>query len=47
MTRAQLLQLTLDCGAAKAADIRREQVVLSAEFRRICETNQCGCYGRG
>lgn len=46
MTRAQLLQLTLDCGAAKAADIRREQVVLSAEFRRICETNQCGCYGR-
>lgn len=46
MTRAQLLQLILDCGATKAAEIRREQIVLNAEFRRFCEANQCGCYGK-
>lgn len=43
--RENLLQTALDCGAAKAVSISQSQIVLSAEFRRICETNQCGGYG--
>lgn len=46
MNPNELLQLTLDCGAAKAAIIEQSQIVLSAEFRAACERNQCGLYGR-
>lgn len=46
MTWEEIVSLTLDCGATRAVSIRQEQLVLSDEFRRICETNQCGCYGK-
>ena len=41
-----VVEAVLACGAAKACPIPAENVVLSAEFRRICEENTCGNYGR-
>jgi len=41
-----LIQLALDCGAYKADILRQDQVVLSSEFRVLCEMNHCGNYGR-
>ena len=41
-----LIQLALDCGAFKADIIRQDQIVLSSEFRSLCEMNSCGNYGR-
>lgn len=41
-----LVQLALDCGATKAEYLRGDQIVLSEEFRRICEGNGCGNYNR-
>lgn len=41
-----LIQAALDAGAAKAAVIPGSSIVLSEEFRAICEANQCGGYGR-
>ena len=41
-----LIQLALDCGACKAEYLRGDQIVLSAEFRKICEGNGCGNYNR-
>lgn len=46
MERAALLNLILDCGAASAAPIDVSALVLSAEFRTICEQNSCGSFGR-
>ena len=46
MNAEALLQLVLQCCAAKAACIRQEQIVLSEQFREVCEKNQCGMYGR-
>jgi predicted metal-binding protein len=40
-----LIQAALSAGAAKAALIEADQVVYSESFRKICEANQCGCYG--
>ena len=42
----ELIQAALDCGAAKAVIIPQSQVVLSTEFRDICRSGGCGCYGR-
>lgn len=42
----RLTEAALAAGAAKAAVIPQEKIVLSAEFRRICESNSCGNYGR-
>ncbi len=39
------IQAALDAGATKAVIIPQEKIVLSADFRRICESNQCGGYG--
>ncbi len=41
-----LVQLALQCGATKAEYLRGDQIVLSEEFRRICEGNGCGNYNR-
>ncbi|MBP3655063.1 MAG: DUF2284 domain-containing protein [Clostridia bacterium] len=41
-----LIDAAVRLGAAKAVIIPAEQVVLSAEFRKICESNSCGRYGR-
>ena len=41
-----LVQLALQCGATKAEYLRGDQIVLSDEFRRICEGNGCGNYNR-
>lgn len=45
MDQALLLQTVLDAGATKAAYVPQDQIVLSAKFRDICATNQCGVYG--
>ena len=44
MDREKLMQAVLSAGATKAAYITRDQIVLSADFRGICESNQCGGY---
>lgn len=41
-----LIAVALQCGAAKATIIGQDKIVLSAQFRRICESNQCGGYGK-
>ena len=41
-----LIETALSCGAAKAAVIAGEQIDLNDEYRRICESNGCGGYGR-
>ena len=46
MNDGQLMQIALDCGAAKAALITQDDIVLSASFRALCEANSCGVYGR-
>ena len=42
MDKQSLVQLALDLGASKAVIIPQEKIVLSAEFRKICEGNGCG-----
>lgn len=42
----KLIQTALEAGAAKAALISGEQIVCDRSFRKICENNQCGCYGK-
>ena len=46
MNKEELISIILDCGATKAAAIKQENIVLSAHFREICASNQCGGYGR-
>ena len=46
MSDTHLIEAALAAGAAGAALIPQRQIVLSAEFRRICEGNACGYYGR-
>lgn len=46
METNELLQIILQCGAASAAPICASALVLSAEFRAICEQNACGSFGR-
>lgn len=46
MEEDQLIQTALDCGADNAVSINTESIVLNPEFRRMCEANQCGMFGR-
>ena len=46
MSDTRLIEAALAAGAAGAVLIPQRQIVLSAEFRRICEGNGCGYYGR-
>ena len=46
MDTSRLFQAVLDSGATKAAFLPQAQIVLSAHFRDICASNQCGGYGR-
>lgn len=46
MDEQRLISLAVACGAAKAAVFSVSDVVLSEEFRGICEQNACGMYGR-
>lgn len=41
-----LIQLAIEAGAVKASIISNEDIVLSSEFRNICNQNTCGCYNR-
>lgn len=41
-----LIDAALAAGAAKGTVIDRTQIVLSEQFRRICESNQCGGYAK-
>ena len=45
MKYEQLIQAALECGATKATIIDQDAIVLSEEFRKICEGNGCGGYG--
>ncbi len=46
MNGQSLAALALRCGADKAALVRGQDIVLSEEFRRLCEDNACGFYGK-
>ncbi len=46
MNENELIRIALECGASKAAVIPRDAIVLSAEFRGMCEANRCGVYGK-
>ncbi|MGN0563775.1 MAG: DUF2284 domain-containing protein [Candidatus Heritagella sp.] len=46
MEDSVLMDAVLSGGAHKAAVIDGSQIVLSSEFRKICESNQCGGYGQ-
>lgn len=46
MEKEILVEAALRGGACKAAVIPDTQIVTSPEFRKICESNQCGGYGR-
>lgn len=41
-----LLQIILDCGVAKAAYLSVDQIVTDPVYRRICEGNACGQFGK-
>ena len=41
-----LIRMTLEAGAVKAAVIRMEGIVTSPVFRDICASKSCGMYGR-
>jgi len=45
MNRDRLSELVLKAGASEAAFIDGKDIVLSEEFRGICEKNSCGKYG--
>lgn len=46
MLEKKLISAALEAGAAKATVITQSQIVLSESFRKICESNQCGGYGK-
>ena len=46
MLHQTLKEAALQAGAFRAEIITREQFVLNEEFRKICETGQCGGYDR-
>lgn len=46
MKKDELIRAALDAGATKAAVIDQSQIVLNAEFRKMCAQNSCGVYGR-
>ena len=46
MNQEALVQLALECGAAKATILSQDQIVTSAAFRDICAGNGCGLYGK-
>ena len=46
MKKDELIRAALDAGATKAAVIDQRQIVLNAEFRKMCAQNSCGVYGR-
>lgn len=46
MNCSELARLCVSLGAAKSESIEAEKIVLSPEFRKICEGNACGKYGK-
>lgn len=46
MENQVLIDSALSCGAAEATLLDQQQIVLSNTFRAICESNQCGGYGK-
>lgn len=43
---SELVQIALNCGAYKACIIPVSSIVMNADFRKICQSNQCGAFGR-
>ncbi len=41
-----MVKLALDCGAARAAALPAERIVLNDVFRSVCQSNACGNYGQ-
>lgn len=46
MNHQELIDIALDAGVKKAVVISTEDIVMSASFRDICQSNACGMYGR-
>ena len=46
MENQDLVKAVLQAGATKAVILPQSQIVLSDSFRKICESNQCGGYGK-
>lgn len=46
MDHQALIDIALDAGVNKAAIIATEDIMMSASFRDICQSNACGMYGR-
>lgn len=42
----QLVEKAKECGAAAASPIKTSEIQFSEEFRRLCEQNSCGKYGK-
>lgn len=45
MKKSELISAALISGADKAEYIPAKDIILSAEFRKICQSNSCGLYG--
>lgn len=46
MDEERLIETALDCGAAAAAIVEQENIVLNPAFRAMCEEDRCGLFGR-
>lgn len=46
MDKQQVLDIVMELGAAKAGLINVEDIPFNAEFRKACEANSCGNYGK-
>ena len=46
MDREHLIQTLLEWGAHRAGLVEVERIEFEPEFRKMCEANACGMYGR-
>lgn len=46
MKAEDLCRRAVELGAAKAVLLKQKDLIRSAEFRKLCEKNQCGSYGK-
>lgn len=46
MEKEQIIDIVLALGAAKAEYVSRDQIITSPVFRKMCQDNCCGMYGR-
>ena len=46
MTQQEILEKLREMGAYKAGFVPVNKIVFEPEFRKMCESNACGMYGR-